>query len=269
MMLDAGDVAFWGNGFEDEPWFIGIEYKQVGDLVDCIKNGRFAGTQLPEMVKLYNVCILLIEGACQPDYKSPVGDNDFRLWRPFGGGRGMHFGLSYRAFDNFLTSVAMTSFLAGRLFIVKHARDKHETKQIIRDAYAMYQKQFNQHTTLNRLDGTKSQRVNREVELVRTEPDDADYPKFVLRRSLFQIKGISWELAGVLAEKFGTMEASLLVAQRAWEEQDHIGKGLAKRIYVALHGYEDTNYKRKKGKSNETASQSQVASQAPVQYGTS
>jgi ERCC4-type nuclease len=253
MMLDAGDVAFWGNGPDDEPWFIGIEYKQVSDLVDCIKSGRFAGTQLPEMVKLYNVCILLVEGPAVPDFGRPIADS-FRLWRPFGGGRGVQYGISYQAYDNFQTSVAMTAFLAGKLFIVKHSREKNETKQIIKDLFKLYQKPFHEHTTLSTIDLTKAMRAHNQLSLLRVEPDDLDYPKLVLQKSLFQIKGIGWELAGVLAEKFGTIEVALQISQRAWEELDRIGKGLAKRVFTTLHGYEDPNYKRKKGKSNEAKS---------------
>ena len=26
LMLDGGDIAFWGNGPDDIPWFVGIEF---------------------------------------------------------------------------------------------------------------------------------------------------------------------------------------------------------------------------------------------------
>jgi ERCC4-type nuclease len=51
--LDFGDVAFTGRGPNNTPLDIGIEHKQVADIVACCRDGRFAGHQLPGMRKRF------------------------------------------------------------------------------------------------------------------------------------------------------------------------------------------------------------------------
>lgn len=59
--LPAGDVEFVGRGVGGAPVLVGVEYKKWGDLLQCVRSGRFAD-QLREMKKSYEVCWLLIEG---------------------------------------------------------------------------------------------------------------------------------------------------------------------------------------------------------------
>ncbi len=242
--LDAGDVAFFGNG-PDGDWFVGIEYKAVDDVVKCIQDGRFTGEQLPKMFKLFDMCFLLIEGNYQPDYWGEHVYGSPRLMIPFKGNNGIRFGLSYQAFDNWITSISMMSALAGKPCIIKRARDKKESVEIIKDLYKLFQKPFDKHLSLSRPDNTKMHHVSYEVELVRVKPDDAGYPEFVLRKALYQIQGISWDLAGVLAKRYGLMETLMAVPQKELEDIDRIGKGLAKRIYTVLHGHEDFTAKKR------------------------
>lgn len=252
-MLDFGDVAFWGNGPNDEPWWIGIEYKQIEDVVGCIKSGRFTGTQLPGMMKYFDQSFLLVEGIGKPDPHSG------QLVR-YRGKQIYGAGLRYDAYDNFLTSVAVFSALAGRPCIVKQVGTEFDSICAIRDIYKLFQKPWDAHTSMSRPDSTKMVVASYELEIVRTNPElddkktpNPNYPKYYLRKALMQILGISWELAGHLADHFGTMEAALGASQRDWEALDRIGKGLAKRAYFTLHGYEDPNYskrKRKKGESD-------------------
>lgn len=59
--LDFGDIMFSGNS-SDGLISVGIEYKTVNDVLNCVKDGRFAGFQLPGMMANYEVCYLLMEG---------------------------------------------------------------------------------------------------------------------------------------------------------------------------------------------------------------
>ena len=104
--MDAGDVAFFGNGPDDQVWWIGIEYKTLEDIMACIKTGRFTGTQLPRMMKQFDLCFLLVEGICVPDRHSGQAVQ-YKGSSIFGAG------LAYSAYDNFLTSVNVFSSLAG------------------------------------------------------------------------------------------------------------------------------------------------------------
>jgi ERCC4-type nuclease len=68
--LDFGDVAFTGRGVKNAPLDIGIEFKQLGDIMQCCRDGRFSGHQLPGMRKTYDYSWLLIEGMWRHDETS-------------------------------------------------------------------------------------------------------------------------------------------------------------------------------------------------------
>lgn len=237
VLLDAGDMAFVGNGPDNVPWFIGIEHKQVADMVACIQSGRFTGTQLPRMMEMYNICFLVIEGA----FHANKEDKLVTPWTPKK--KGFSYGITYKAFDNFLNSISLFSYLNGTPCIVKYAHDKQESVHIISDIYSYFQKDWGEHSTIVTPDSTKFSRIPNSIEMVLTEPGNADYPTYILKKALFQIKGFSWDSAGRAANEFGTMEVALLAGQKDWESLDRIGKVLAKRAYEALHGYGDPDVK--------------------------
>lgn len=63
-MLPSGDVEIVGRGPEERPVLVGIEVKKIPDLLQCIRNGRFAD-QLRAMRQSYEVRWLLVEGRWQ------------------------------------------------------------------------------------------------------------------------------------------------------------------------------------------------------------
>ena len=70
-ILDAGDISFAGNG-PDGDMLIGVEYKKLGDLIQSMRNGRFAD-QLRAMKQHYQISWLLIEGGIKGYHpRSPV-----------------------------------------------------------------------------------------------------------------------------------------------------------------------------------------------------
>lgn len=248
MLLQGGDIAFWGLGPDDTEWLVGIEHKQVSDVLNCIKDGRFSGTQLPEMQKLYDVSFLLVEGNYQPDYENLNERNEPRLWIPFGRGRGIRFGMTYRAFDNFLNSLNIFSALCGKPCIVKRSKDKKESVEIIRDLYDYFQQPWDKHRSMRAHDRTKMERVNSQICLIEPRPGEPGYPKHLLKKAVFQIDGIGWDVAGRVADTFGTVENLLAAGQKEWEAIDGIGKVRAKQAYESLHGHIDPNIKIRKRK---------------------
>jgi len=79
--LKYGDISFTGRGIGGAPLDIGIEYKKLGEMITCCRDGRFAGHQLPGLTgpkKMYDRAWLLVEGAWRADknglvatYKGP------------------------------------------------------------------------------------------------------------------------------------------------------------------------------------------------------
>lgn len=64
---EFGDVSFEGKGLAAHTLDIGIEHKKLGELIQSIRDGRFAGHQLPGMVKMYDRSWLLVEGQWKQD----------------------------------------------------------------------------------------------------------------------------------------------------------------------------------------------------------
>lgn len=60
--LPFGDLAWEGRGAKGRPVSIGVEFKQVGELVQSLRSERFQGHQLPGMRREYDHSWLLIEG---------------------------------------------------------------------------------------------------------------------------------------------------------------------------------------------------------------
>lgn len=245
MILEGGDVAFFGNGPENTQWFIGIEYKNIADIVGCMKSGRFTGTQLPAMMKLYDVCFLLIEGiGVMNPHNGMLSQRNGQMSIPMG--------LHYSGWDNFQTSIAVHSALAGQPCIIKRSANIRESVQVIKDIYSWFQKPWEEHTSISRPDRTKMANMRYELEVIEVDCNDPEYPKYWLRRALFQLDRMGWAAAGALADKYETIERLLAASQKEIEDTDKVGKTMAARIYQSLHGHPDPTVKVRKKKSQVT-----------------
>lgn len=60
--LEFGDVCFNWKGPKGRSISVGIERKTLGDLLTCIRDGRYIAHQLPGMKNTYELVYLLIEG---------------------------------------------------------------------------------------------------------------------------------------------------------------------------------------------------------------
>lgn len=240
--LDYGDIAFQGNG-PDGTVAIGIEHKRIDDVAACVKSGRFTGTQLPGMMEHYAFSILIIEGKWGMD-RTKGGRGG--LIKPRSNGRSIYLGLPFGAFDNWLTMISICSMLSGSPCIVKRSMNKSESVQMIIDVYRLFQKEWDQHRSFWRPDTTLLQRAEKNVPLIEYGPGDPGYPKHILRRFLFQIDGFGEDTATQLAEQFGTLENAMAATTKDWTSVPGVGKILASRAYMALHGHPDPTVKRKK-----------------------
>lgn len=72
--MPFGDLAFKGNG-PLGPIQIGIEYKKMEDLIQCLNDDRFLGHQLPGMLNLYDRVYLVVEGT--PLWQSDGGFKNY------------------------------------------------------------------------------------------------------------------------------------------------------------------------------------------------
>jgi len=57
--LPFGDFFIPGNGPEGRIT-VGVELKRVADLIQCMKDGRLTGHQIPGMLRMYDWSVLLV-----------------------------------------------------------------------------------------------------------------------------------------------------------------------------------------------------------------
>lgn len=65
--LEFGDFSFIGRGPEESQILIGIELKETNDLISSLRSDRFAGHQLPGLLRTYDRVWLLTEGIWRAD----------------------------------------------------------------------------------------------------------------------------------------------------------------------------------------------------------
>src|SRR3989304_1846211 len=85
--LEYGDVSFLGNGPNNQPIMIGIERKSIGDLLNSITSGRFAGHQLPGLLNSYGVVYIIVEGLYRPGGSGLLETRQGSGWAPINRGR--------------------------------------------------------------------------------------------------------------------------------------------------------------------------------------
>lgn len=106
--LDYGDFSIYSRdgGPDDSAILVGVERKRIRDMISSMESGRYAGSQLPGMLNLYDTSYLIVEGYYRPDSESgclqlPAGHGQYRsaIWKSRV--------LDYRALDAFLNTMRM------------------------------------------------------------------------------------------------------------------------------------------------------------------
>lgn len=212
--LEAGDIAFFGNGPEGMFTFpIGIEYKSVSECVQSIINKRFVGEQFPKMANLYRRIYVIIDGEYKegPDGKLVIPrwvDGKLK-WISHG------WSMSYRQFDNWQNSLAET----GKV-IFKSVPDRKHAASAILNLYYCWTRDYESHKSLFQFD--KSQ-----------IPPSIPEPSLV-RLVAAQIPGIGWKKSEAVEQSFLSVRDLATAEESEWLNIQGIGKTLSTRIVRLL-----------------------------------
>lgn len=219
--LDFADMAFMGNGPEGSPVSVGVEVKAVGDVLQCIGDGRFAGHQLPGLVSTYDQVWLVVEGPYKADregvlhvmrsrgYFAPAIANKSRAYM-------------YREFDAWLMTLEIKAGVR-----VRRTWDRAETARVVADLYHWWvDKEWAEHRS--------------HLALHTPAPDHMMIRKpSLLRKVASQLPGVGWDRSLKIDQYFdGSLPAMLAASTREWSKVPGIGRTLAQRITEALHGQE-------------------------------
>lgn len=212
--LDSGDACLVGNG-PDGPMLVGIEVKSITDLVSSISTGRLQGTQVPLMLKSYDVCWLLYYGKYRA---GPGGGLDIRYgktWRRHKiGNREVPYGYVE----------AMLLDLAAVGFKIKHVHDIHEAAAWIGVLFRWWTKPWAKHHGMHVFDNS------REVSLM-PGMDDSTHLR---ARIAAQLPGVGFERAVSAAQHFKSVSGMVNAEVGEWTTVPGIGKVIAKAIVEAV-----------------------------------
>lgn len=214
--LTYGDAAFMGRGPEDCPLPIGIEIKQLSDVLKCITDGRFAGHQLPGLVASYAYTWLAIEGIYRADTQSG-------LLQTFAKGTWRSATIGSRTFmSRELDHWLLTISVKGGVRIVRTS-NRDDTTLFLAHLYRWWtDKSLDEHRAHLAADTSHM-------------PDSALFTRPTLSRLVAkELPGIGWEKAAQVAKAFPTV-AELACADVAdWLGIPGIGPKTAEKVVRAL-----------------------------------
>jgi ERCC4-type nuclease len=207
--LEYGDISFVGLGPKATPLFIGIEFKTVMDVLACVIDGRFAGHQLPGLVKEYDHVYLLIEGLFKANSDGILEIPRGRTWREvrLGSRRFM-----WRDFQTWLTS--METFGGVK---IRHTSGRKETILMIK--------------ALKRWWSSKEWEEHRSHLAVNKSQSHALGTKYSLKRRIAaQLPGIGDEMSGRVSCHFSSIDEMVNAPKDIWTEIEGIGDKTAEKI---------------------------------------
>jgi len=223
--LEFGDAAWLGSGPDDLPLKIGAEIKKIGDVLQCIGNGRFIGHQLPGLVNTYNVVYLIVEGAWRRDRDGIMVIPRGGGWVPVELGRRRYM---VRDFEGWLTSVETLGGVR-----VRRTDSRRETVAVVMDLWHWWSaKEFDRHRSLCQFDNSQDMAPMLKPGLV--------------RRVAAQLPGISWVRSQHVAARFESVLEMATAGVEDWagikwrtadgERNQGIGMVTAKKVVAAIRG---------------------------------
>ena len=224
--LEYGDAMLSGEGPDGVPVSVGVEVKQLSDVLKCMTDGRFAGHQLPGLIASYTVVYLLVEGEWRRDFQSGVLQTRYRknrrgTWTDVAVGSRRFM---WSDFDRWLLTMEMKGGVR-----VKFTRERQETAQFLKDLHWWWGEGWGKHKSHLAFDDSGGL----------TRPAELRDRALLVRPSVAclvaaQLPGLGQDRARKAARRFLTVEAMLGASEKDWAQVDGIGKTLARRIHDAL-----------------------------------
>lgn len=213
--MDFGDVAFVGNGPDDEPVMVGVEIKSIFDLISSMDTGRLQGTQLPGMLENYGAPWLVYYGEYRPGRDGVLEIRRGKFWRNHRIGTRY---VPYGYVESFLFDLVISGVA------VKHVIDEATAAAWIGCLYRWWSKPWSKHKGLRALD-----RSGKPSLLPDMDPDTR-FRAMVAK----ELPGVGFERAIAAARYFPSVEAMINASAAEWAEVEGVGKVIAKAIYAAV-----------------------------------
>lgn len=214
--LPYGDVMWCGNGEGGCPVPIGVEYKRISDLCQCIVTGRLSGHQLIGLVNEYWRVYLLVEGI----WRGNPEDGILEVWKR-GGWYPLTLGsrrFMYKEVANYLNTL---SVMCG---VIVWCTERIEASgKWLACTYRWWEKGWEDHHSIHQFNSTPPPRPYlRKPNLV--------------HRVAKELDGVGWDKGEAISRKYGTIKELAEADEKGLQEVDGIGKVLAGRIIKQIRG---------------------------------
>ena len=220
--MDYGDVAWIGYGANGQAVSCAAELKRIEDCVACIQSGRFAGHQLPGLLKCYDhIWLLIID-----EYRARQRDGVLE-YRKEGHGGGQYWtescGRQRTVFWRDVESWLMTMQIMGGIRV--HREPTYESAALwIKNTANWFAR--DEHKSHKVMHGTKEIFADQALLVKPT----------LARRVAAQLPFIGEVRSAEVARVFHTLEQMVEASPKDWATKvDGIGKGIAAKIYTAIH----------------------------------
>lgn len=224
--LQFGDAAMIGAGPGGSPVSVGVEVKALGDVLACIQDARFAGHQLPGLCQSYDQVWLLVIGTFRP--RSRDGVLEYQQQNGKGAGwwkdasHGRRRSLLYHDLTMWFMSIQIKANV--RLAIVD---DYPMAVEWLACLHAWWSRGWDDHSAhLAMHDAMRDQLFDRAL---LTRPS-------VTRLVAAQLPNVGRTKSAAVAARFRSVKEMVEASEKDWANIDGIGKGIAKKVYVALRG---------------------------------
>lgn len=216
----VGDAIFYGY----DNLKVCIERKKIGDICQCILNGRYIYQAQSAKEAGFDVLALIVEtGHIRANLEdglletkvwgiNPKTLRHCEIWVP------VLPHIMYSRFDQYLTEL---DYLAG--IIVKRSFDVHETASIIKALYANFQTPPDEHNSLHQIYTQPS----RTVPLVRPG---------LARRIAKELPNVGWERSQAVATHFRSVQEMANADVDEWLKITGIGKKTAEKVVAEIRG---------------------------------
>jgi ERCC4-type nuclease len=208
--LDSADFAIVGAGHT-----LGVELKTIGDLLRCIHDGRFAGSQLPAMRSTYERCALIVQGAYRRGEEGALEMPHGNYWATPQWARTT----DWARFEGW----QMTMQLLAGLPIIRRQSERETVEWLVR--VDQWVARWDEHASHEAWDTSYGQELWAEPGKGPTR----------LALMLKEIPGFETKRAIAAALHFKTMRAAANAEPLDWTEIKGVGKKLALAAWKALN----------------------------------
>lgn len=217
--LEYGDAAFLGEG-EEGTVSVGIELKNISDLVNSMASGRLTGHQLPGLLDRYGANVwLIVEGEWRVSSGSGLLETRHRVgrWSPLSLGRRPIF---LADVENFLTTLEVQAGVH-----IRRTPDPRSTAQTIGRLHGWWSRPYGSHSSLKTI-----HRPSVPMRLTTTDAVTAQ-----IQRLAVGLPGVGYERSWAIADYFLSPVGMALAGSTEWMKVPGIGKTGADNIVRAWH----------------------------------